>query len=88
MASAPSATTTGWTIFVAALGMMMGLMAPEVAKLATWGAAFAPGFVAVIMLHFSIVVMAFVGGKMIPENRPPGMQTRATDAVQTTSEKV
>lgn len=77
-----NATTTGWTIFIAALGMMMGLMAPEVAKLATWGAAFAPGFVAVIMLHFSIVVMAFIGGKMIPETRPDGLMTRASDPKQ------
>lgn len=74
-----NATTTGWTIFIAALGMMAGLMAPEVSKLTTWGAAFAPGFIAQIMLHFSLVVLAFVGGKMIPETRSEGMQTRSTD---------
>lgn len=74
-----NATTTGWIVFISALAMMMGLMAPEVAKLATWGAAFAPGFVAIIMAHFSAVVIAFVGGKMIPATRPEGMMTRITD---------
>ena len=77
--SGPTQTTTGWVVFVGALGMMAGLMAPEVGKLATWGSAFAPGFVAVIMLHFSIVVMAFIGGKLIPTQRDPDLRTRAVD---------
>ncbi len=77
--SIPSQSTTGWVVFIAALGMMAGLMAPEVGKLATWGAAFAPGFVAMIMMHFSIVVMAFIGGKLIPTDRDPGLRTRTED---------
>lgn len=71
-------TTVGWLLFIGALGEMAALMAPEVGKLTTWGAAFAPGFVAIIMVHFSSVALAFVGGKIIPAARN-GRRTRASD---------
>ena len=62
-------TTSGWLVFIVALGMMSGLMANDVAKLTTWNGAFAPAFVAVIMAHFGAVITAFIGGKLIPEAR-------------------
>jgi hypothetical protein len=71
-------TTGGWVVFIGSLGMMATLMAPEVGKLVTWGAAFAPGFVAIILGHFGAVVLAFVGGKIIPATRDNQL-TRSTD---------
>lgn len=75
-----NATTSGWVIFIVALGMMSGLLANDVAKLTNWNQAFAPAFVAVIMAHFGSVVVAFIGGKLIPETRD-GLRTRATDTL-------
>ena len=62
-------TTSGWIVFIVALGMMCGLMANDVGKLTSWNGALAPQFIAVVMAHFGSVVVAFVGGKMIPESR-------------------
>ena len=56
----------GWMIGLAALGMMFGLMGKEVGELQSWGEAFAPGFVGEMLLHASVVIAAFVGGKLIP----------------------
>lgn len=72
-------TTAGWTTFIVSLGMMCGLMASDVGKLAKWSDAYSPAFVAIIMSHFAATIVAFLGGKMIPTKREPGMQTRATD---------
>jgi len=62
-------TTGGWVVFIVALGMMSGLMANDVGKLTSWNGAFQPSFIVIVMSHFGSVVVAFVGGKMIPENR-------------------
>ena len=62
----PTPQTTGWIIFVAALGMMFGLMAVDVSKLSDWQAARAPAFIGTIMAHFGAVATAFVGGRLIP----------------------
>lgn len=62
-------TTSGWILFIVALGMMCGLMASDVAKLTDWNGVRAPAFIAIVMSHFSSVVVAFVAGKMIPDNR-------------------
>lgn len=59
-------TTAGWITFIAALGMMCGLLSNDVAKLTTWGQATSPSFVAILMAHFGVVIMAFIGGKLIP----------------------
>jgi hypothetical protein len=72
-------TTTGWLVFIAALGMMCGLLSQDVSKLGQWGEAIKPSFVAVIMAHLSVVIMAFIGGKLIPEPRESGIKTRSTD---------
>lgn len=74
-----SKTTTGWVLFVAAFSMMFGLMAVDVSNLTTWHEAFSPAFVGSAMAHFSVVGMAFVGGKLIPEERNGDERTRAID---------
>ena len=79
MASPAAQTTTGWVIFIAALGMMFGMEAVEVSHLPNWQAANTPAFIGSLMAHFSAVAGAFVGGKLIPEQRDPGTHTRATD---------
>ena len=71
-------TTAGWVTFIAALGMMCGLLSADVATLKSWHDAFTPAFVALFMSHFAAVVMAFMGGKMIPESRDSQL-TRSTD---------
>lgn len=62
-------TTSGWILFIVALGMMSSLMAADVGKLVNWSGATTPQFVALIMAHFGSVVVAFVAGKMLPESR-------------------
>lgn len=59
-------TQVGWVVGVAAGGMMLGLMGQEVAGLMTWAEALTPAFVGEMFLHASVVVGAFVGGKLIP----------------------
>lgn len=61
-----SKTTTGYTIFIAALGMMCTLLAGDVSNLTKWGDALDPAFVAGFMTHLGVVVAAFLGGKMLP----------------------
>lgn len=59
-------TTTGWVIFIAALGMMAGLMGNELSNLHTWTEAATVAFVGKSLVHFSVVIAAFVGGKLLP----------------------
>lgn len=72
-------TTAGWTTFIVALGMMCGLLSSDLGKLTSWTQAYQPAFIAVIMAHFAVVVLAFTGGKMIPEARDNTDRTRAGD---------
>lgn len=72
-------TTTGWVLFVAAISMMFGLMAVDVSNLSEWRLAFSPGFVGSAMAHMSVVGMAFVGGKLIPQERDTSMRSRSSD---------
>ncbi len=72
--------TGGWITFIAALGMMCGLLAADVAKLNSWGQAVSPSFVSVVMAHFGAVVVAFIGGKMVPAARDGSKRTRSSDA--------
>ncbi len=72
-------TSAGWIIFVAAIGMMMSMIAVDIVGLKEWGQVYTPTFVGTAMGHVAATIAAFVGGKLIPEDREPGMQTRATD---------
>ena len=72
-------TQTGWMVFVAALGMMLGLLSVDIAKLGDWSEVTTPGFVANLLGHLAVVIAAFVGGKIMPEKRE-GKYTRVTDS--------
>jgi len=75
-------TTTGWVVFVAAFGMMLGMLAVDIASLQAWSQATTPLFVGMTVGHIAAVIGAFVGGKVIPENRGPLPMTRASDPKQ------
>jgi len=60
---------TGYAILVAALGMVLGLLAPEVSALSSWSAVSTPAFIGKAMAHVAVVVAAFVGGKIIPTSK-------------------
>ena len=68
----PSPTASGWFLFIAALGMMAGLLSVDVSKLPSWQAAADPAFVGVVVAHFGAVTGAFVAGKLIPSDPLPG----------------
>lgn len=65
-------TQAGFIVFLAAVGMMAGLMAVDVSKLADWQAARTPLFIGTCMAHFGAVITAFVGGKLLPTDPMPG----------------
>ncbi len=71
-------TTAGWIIFVGAVGMMCGMLAIDIAALKTWADVQTPLFFGTTLGHISAVCAAFIGGKIIPENRS-GHMTRSTD---------
>jgi uncharacterized membrane protein len=77
-------STAGYVVFAAAVGMMFGLLSVDVSRLHSWAEISTPGFVASILGHLGVVLTAFVGGKLVPENRQ-GKATRATDTDRTDS---
>ena len=66
-------------MFLAALGMMAGLSATDVAQLKEWHDVATPSFVGLMMAHFGAVVTAFIAGKLIPTERDPDLRTRDSD---------
>ena len=72
-----SQNTTGWIVFIAALGMMVGLVAVDVQSLEAWESARTPAFIGRAMFSFSTVVTAFIGGKLLPAPR-----SRATNQTE------
>lgn len=72
-------TTGGWVIFVAAVGMMLGMVAIDMAGLKEWSEMQTPLFVGTTIGHIAATIGAFIGGKLIPEARDEGTLTRATD---------
>lgn len=56
----------GYLIFLAALGVMLGLISGNIAELQSWHEVFQPQFVASVFVHLSAVIAAFVGGKLVP----------------------
>ena len=63
--------TTGYTLGLAAMGMMLGLMSADIKEISSWSEVFSPVFVAAMFGHISVVVMAFIGGKLIPTEPQP-----------------
>lgn len=72
-------TTGGWLVFVAAIGMMFGMLAIDIASLNEWSQMQTPLFVGTTFGHVAATIAAFIGGKLIPEQRDPAAQTRASD---------
>ncbi len=75
-------TSAGWIIFIAALGMMLGMMAIDIAQYMKWADALEPSNVGTLLGHLSSVIAAFVGGKLIPESRDKTTLSRSTDQKQ------
>lgn len=76
-------TTTGWVIFLAAVGMMFGLLSVDIVALKDFNELYTPLFVGTFMGHVAAVITAFVGGKLIPNAPEPRVgteRTRATDS--------
>lgn len=71
-------TATGYTVFIAALGMMCGLLAADIQNLEQWAYMTTPKFVGSVFTHLAAVIAAFIGGRIVPEYRN-GKLTRSTD---------
>jgi hypothetical protein len=80
----PDKKTYGWVIFIAAVGMMASMVAVDISALMGWGEAVKPVFVGTVIGHLGAVIAAFVGGKIIPEDRNPTERTRADDVPKET----
>lgn len=74
-----SKTTTGWVVFLAAVGMMFGLLSVDIVALKDFNSLYTPLFVGTFMGHIASVITAFVGGKLIPAARDENLRTRQTD---------
>ena len=70
---------TGWLTFLAALGVMSGLMVEDIKALKDWSEMFTPAFFGSFLGHFGSVILAFLGGKVMPTNRSGAERTRSTD---------
>lgn len=60
--------TSGWFVFLAAVGMMAGLIGAEVVEFEDWTQATEPRFVGTAFVHLGTVVAAFVAGRLVPRN--------------------
>jgi hypothetical protein len=56
----------GWTLAAASLGMMLVLISADIKNLQSFHDAMTPLFVGNMLAHIGNVLMAFVGGKLIP----------------------
>ena len=79
MGTTDQQTTAGWIVFIAALGMMFGMLAVDIAQLTEWSQATKPVFIGSTIWAFVGGDGAFVGGKIIPESREHAMKTREDD---------
>jgi hypothetical protein len=59
-------TTTGWIVFVAAFGMTIGLIGADMATARTYEDIKTVAFVGLVFQHLSVVIAAFIGGRLIP----------------------
>ena len=64
-----NATNSGWIVFISALGMMCGLLGNELASLTSIDEALTLAFIGKCLMHLSVVIGAFVGGRLIPADR-------------------
>ena len=69
----------GWTIFIAALGMMAGLVGNDLVNVTTPEELHSYAFIGKMLGHVSTVVLAFIGGKLIPT----GVDTTTLTVIKT-----
>lgn len=70
----------GYLGLLAAIGMMLGLAAEDMRNLHNWNEVTSISFVANQFAHFAAVVIAFLGGKVLPgPPRSGDERTRKTD---------
>lgn len=58
--------SAGWILGIAALGMMMGLMSVDFIQMKNLDEVRTPVFIGTMMAHIANVILAFIGGKLIP----------------------
>jgi hypothetical protein len=63
-------TTVGWTVMLAAVGMLFGMLSIDLVSVHGWDELRSPEFVGTTIGHIGAVIMAFVGGKLIPSGKP------------------
>lgn len=68
----------GVLIFLAALGMMAGLIGTDLKELDSFASAATPAFLGKSLTHFSTVIAAFIGGYMVPNRRAWSAEERET----------
>lgn len=56
----------GWTLAAASLGMMLLLISADIKQLGSFEEVWTPTFIGSSMAHLGNVIMAFIGGKLIP----------------------
>jgi hypothetical protein len=59
-------TAKGRLIGLAALGMMLTLLAPEMPGLGSFREVLTPVFLGKVMGHLGVVIAAYVGGTIVP----------------------
>ena len=58
--------TAGWTLMAASLGMMLLLVSADIKELDSFDRVYTPAFIGNMLAHIGNVLMAFIGGKLIP----------------------
>ena len=72
-------TTTGWVVFIAAMGMMFSLLSVDIVALKDFNDMRTPLFIGTFMGHVAAVIAAFIGGRLIPVERDNTKRTRSND---------
>lgn len=76
-------TTSGWIVFLAAMGMLFGLMGIDLVAIRDgWASIPTPMFIGTQLGHIAVVIAAFIGGKLIPIERDPHARERSEDIIK------
>ncbi len=59
-------SVSGLVLFVAALGMMAGLLGAEIAQLNNWDPVLTPAFLGKALIHIATVITAYISGQLVP----------------------
>lgn len=53
-----------WTVLIAGIGMLLGLISVEIIGLETWETWATPPFIGKMLGHIAVVITAFIAGKL------------------------